>query len=274
MARSVNGTSDRIIGTAGANYPTTGSSSMVAYVKLTTNGLVIGQFPPGPAGANTGWSMYLNGNATNKFSFLKHSAVTVASTMTMSTGVPYILGIRHITVTSCTFYRLNLNTGLFETELVANTNAITSAATPRVMIGTSNTMTGAGNDSAGTIAEVMVWNKDIGDNLMTAIVKGGLTNARLVERGTPGLVLDAPLYGFSPEPDLSSQAQNLTLTGTTIANHSPTGRYAPRPSYQGSEIGISGSLTLQYEIVSDRNRYVSPELFSQETKSKIVLNLL
>ena len=56
MARSVNGTSDRIIGTAGANYPTTGSSSMVAYVKLTTNGLVVGQFPPGPASpVNSGW---------------------------------------------------------------------------------------------------------------------------------------------------------------------------------------------------------------------------
>ena len=39
--------------------------------------------------------------------------------------------------------------------------------------------------------------------------------------------LNAPYWGFSPEPDLSGNVNNGTLTGTTVVGHAPVGRYAP-----------------------------------------------
>lgn len=39
--------------------------------------------------------------------------------------------------------------------------------------------------------------------------------------------LNAPYWGFSPEPDLSGNANNGTLTGTTVVGHAPVGRLVP-----------------------------------------------
>jgi len=69
----------------------------------------------------------------------------------------------------------------------------------------------------GRLAEIFVANRAYTDNEILAVARG-LPPIRL---GNPSLVGYWPLGLGSPEPDLSGQGRNGTVTGAVIADHAP-----------------------------------------------------
>lgn len=74
----------------------------------------------------------------------------------------------------------------------------------------------------GVVAEVAVWNVLMTAGQMTALQTVCPTGASARRMSLPNPVGYLPLYGVhSPEPDLSGNKYNGTLTGTAAANHPP-----------------------------------------------------
>ena len=72
----------------------------------------------------------------------------------------------------------------------------------------------------GRIAEVVMYDHALSVGEIAALYGG------YVKRS--GLVLYAPLWGVvSPEPDLSGNLYNGTVSGAVLADHAPVGRYVP-----------------------------------------------
>jgi len=68
---------------------------------------------------------------------------------------------------------------------------------------------------------VQIYNKTLTANQVASIFRTG-------NLGKSGLVLYLPLWGSaSPEPDLSGNVLNATVTGATLVNHCPCGRIVP-----------------------------------------------
>lgn len=67
----------------------------------------------------------------------------------------------------------------------------------------------------GAVADVAIWNTDIPDRAIAAIAKGASPSAAHPD----GLVGYWPLLGDSPAPDYSGNRNSGTLTGTTVVNH-------------------------------------------------------
>ena len=79
----------------------------------------------------------------------------------------------------------------------------------------------------GRIAEFAMWTAVLTDAEILALAKG--IPPSQIRRNS--LVLYWPLWGVSsPEPDLGGN-RNGTVTGATLADHAPVGRYAPVMSY-------------------------------------------
>lgn len=74
------------------------------------------------------------------------------------------------------------------------------------------------NYFTGRLAEAGLWNVALTANEIAALAAG--VNPRRIRPGS--LKSYWPLWGLSsPEPDLSGGAYNLTLQGTSLANHAP-----------------------------------------------------
>ena len=77
-------------------------------------------------------------------------------------------------------------------------------------------------DFQGTMAEVAVWNSLLTTAQMTSLQTACPIGASARRMSLPKPVGYFPLYGAaSPEPDLSGNKLNGTLTGTAQANHAP-----------------------------------------------------
>lgn len=107
----------------------------------------------------------------------------------------------------------------------------------------------------GSVGEVAIWNVALIANEITALVNGRLpTSVR-----PTALKCYWPLYGaYAPEPDLSGNKNNGTLTGTAFANHPPVQilgsdwwrsevESAPTPPYTGPYFGDSTGV-LSYPV--------------------------
>jgi hypothetical protein len=104
----------------------------------------------------------------------------------------------------------------------------TQARTVTIQTSTQNLRLGVqgsagSNRLDGKLAEVAIWKGvQLSDNEILSLAKG----AKPHMFRTSNLEMYMPLWGAgSPEADLSGKKNNGTLTGTTPAAHSPTGRY-------------------------------------------------
>lgn len=85
--------------------------------------------------------------------------------------------------------------------------------------------TGRAGWFAGAVAEAAIWNAVLSDAEIAALAAGVLPR-----RVRPqNLLAYWPLGGLlAPEPDLSGNAQNLTVAGATAANHAPVTLLTPK----------------------------------------------
>lgn len=115
----------------------------------------------------------------------------------------------------------------------SNNVALTTGATGKLSVGNFATITGGDNPANSTLAEFCSWTAALTVTEALALASG--VNARFVQ---PNAILHyVPIWGQkSPEPELSGKRQNLTVTGTTAANHAPvtlwTRRTAGFPLFQ------------------------------------------
>ncbi len=94
------------------------------------------------------------------------------------------------------------------------TTARTPASINEVTVGTA--AAGGNNLSSGTAAaEVGIWNVALSDAEVLSLAQGAFPS----EVQAASLVFYAPIRGSSPEPDQTSGARNLTVTGTTVLEH-------------------------------------------------------
>ena len=101
---------------------------------------------------------------------------------------------------------------------IENTTACTPAGADRVSIGRIGRSVPA-DYLDGTIAEVGIWNVALTATEILALAKGALPSMIRPQ----SLVFYAPCWGNdSPEPDLSTGARDMTVTGATSAAHSPS----------------------------------------------------
>jgi hypothetical protein len=112
------------------------------------------------------------------------------------------------------------------TEDVNGSLALTSSTTTEVLsIGGQLPTT---NFLDAMIAEVCLWDDNLTADEASALANG--VNPIRIKRNS--IMGYWPIYGIaSPEPDLSGNGNNGTVTGTTAADHPPVGRYAPAPRY-------------------------------------------
>ena len=106
---------------------------------------------------------------------------------------------------------------------------------------------------------------------MQALINAWGNGARYHDRSA--VVLDKPLYGVaSPEPDLSGNGNNGTVTGTVLADHAPVGPYVPYPSSLYPAFGpaggtqynqsIAGSITPAGALVKQTNKFPAGSITS------------
>lgn len=96
------------------------------------------------------------------------------------------------------------------------TNANRSSSAQNIEIGKNASL----YQFYGSIAEFGIWNAALSPGEINSLQQG--VNCNLIRRDS--LVGYWPLYGqASPEPDLSGNVNNGTVTNTTAANHAPVG---------------------------------------------------
>jgi len=85
-----------------------------------------------------------------------------------------------------------------------------------------------GNHFKGRIAEAAVWDAALTD-VEVAALAAGVSPLRVRSGNLKGYWA---VFGVSPETDFSGRGNNLTVTGTTIADHAPV---APQFGFSGTE---------------------------------------
>ena len=221
MARSFDGVNDGIAKSSTVNLPTTGTFSCLFYCKPRAQAAVgyMIEHHPGPS-SNGGWAIYKAAN--DSLSFVKGTVAAIAGTIPLIENVWNVCGVIHRQTTEIEFFRLRLDTLAYASEIVANTSAIVGTIN-RLHLGAAFDETG---EYDGLLAEAVIWNKDIGNANMERLIKAYGNYARYHDRSA--VVLDMPLWGVAdPEPDLSGNGNNGTVTGAVLADHAPVGRYTP-----------------------------------------------
>ena len=204
MARNFNGTTDYISAGAAGNLNYTTSFTFAAWIFPTT----VSQFSA-IVSHQTG-SYYLRLNSANHLDFLRSQAADIVQgTATLAANVWRHVGFVVDSAGNVQLYADGATDG-------ANTAAGLNAPTRALLLGSDDTP--PNQPWPGNIAEAAIWNAALTANEMKALALG-----RLPFGVRPAsLQWYPPLYGLqSPEPDLSGNALNGTLTGTAQANHAP-----------------------------------------------------
>ncbi|HEY8836497.1 MAG TPA: LamG domain-containing protein [Dehalococcoidia bacterium] len=94
-------------------------------------------------------------------------------------------------------------------------------------VGRNDIVAGGNNYLTGRVAEAILWSDALTDVEISALASG----AHHLRVHSKDIVLYWPLYGTgSPEPDLSGNGHNGTLTNApTLANHAPVSAPYPAP---------------------------------------------
>ncbi len=99
----------------------------------------------------------------------------------------------------------------------------------------------------GSLAEWTVWSVDLTANEVAALALGGRPH-RVRPASLTGYW---PLWGLtSPEPDLSGNANNGTLTGTAFATHAPLTPFTKKTRSQVEPAASAGSVLIPRLLVA------------------------
>lgn len=207
MARSFNGTSDKL------QY----SGAVISAMPLT----IACWFLPNNALANELVSIS-DGTLTNIWELRLVSSKVQANvgSIAASSSTTYTTGAWHhgaAVFASSSSRAAYLDGGNKGTNASGGTNA-----------GVNLTQIGVGPSSKffnGSLAEIAIWNVVLTDAEIAALATGVRPNR---VRGA-NIVAYWPLFGLnSPDIDYSGNKQNLTVTGTTQANHAPVTLWTPK----------------------------------------------
>lgn len=220
MARSFNGSSDRITPIANTNSSLTQYTVSFLIQPTVTPVNLASQFT---WQNGTGNSILIRNNGSSIVQGWWNGSVyhSVTSNFTQTVGSwAYVI---------CTWngsaYAIYVNSS-------APDNSVNDATGPSGLVPGGGTGVSIGCDAAGpgkfwtgNMAEVAVWNTALNTANITSLVNG----VRPFRVNSANLVDWWPLDGLaSPEPDLSGKGNNGTLTGTALAPGPPIMLFTPR----------------------------------------------
>lgn len=223
MARSFNGSSD-VVTTGNFNTPNTPITiSLWAKSSTATTGLQA--FIGTRCGAaNLGPQFRFDGSGNLQFSRNNVLVIATSSGITLSNSAFKLCAVTYDQV-NCIFYYgdasgVQTSTTATNLGLSTNTNGYTIGASC-----TNNSDVASTQWFSGPLADVAVWNVILTTSEITALCRG----ARPSRVRPLSLLSWWPLDGLqSPEPDLSGNAHNGTLTGTASALGPPFMPFTPR----------------------------------------------
>lgn len=214
MARSFNGSSDDIVVASNSVFDIISAISISAWVypTVTQDGIILcrNNF------SQEGYELRCDRSGNGLFSFVILNSSLVLKQADSTTTVSSVLNVwTHLLGT---YDGSNV-------KIYVNGSLQGTTAQFGIINSTAGSSVGIGIDPengqpffAGRIAEPLIWNVDLVANEAIALAKGcRATSVR------PAFIVGYwPLNGLtSPEPDLSGNVNNGTLTGTAYANHPP-----------------------------------------------------
>lgn len=212
MARLFNGATDQV--TTG-NFSLSAAASLSLWVKANSNANAYsGLFSHRDAAPVNFLAVYLK--STGKYAWYARATTLLSvdpGTATNSNGAWTHLALTYDSVGGLKTYVNGTSDG----TVAANGVLLTGAASVSVLMGYDN-YTGATAHLVGSLADVAEWSVALTVAEITALATG----ARPHTIRPASLNAYWPLDGISsPEPDLSGNARNGTVTGTTIASGPP-----------------------------------------------------
>ena len=209
MARSFNGSTDKIDVGTGISYPTS-AITMSLWFYWTAAGAASSTFQAFIAGNTAGCGMYIDNSTGVK-------KIAVYTPVTGGGGFVDVDPGSTVVTTNLWhhfYYTYDTVNGLL--TFLDNVSQGTAAANGNLAFGAIDTHIGddpanAGRNLFGSIADVAIWNI-----ALSSTQRGQLFNGvRPVNVNSANLIGWWPLDGYaSPEPDLSGAGNNGTLTGT------------------------------------------------------------
>lgn len=193
----------------------TGTVVVIAFwVKRTSTGNFPHMVAKGTAGTGVQYKVF-HGGSTYYFEIGDSGGVDQCSSPGWSTGVwEHVVAVKN-------------GTGAGAQKMYRNGVFVGTATSNKSIQNTANTLrVGQASDGsqqfAGTIAEVGIWDVVLSDAEILALAAG--VSPRQVRPGS--LKGYWPLYGAgSPEPDLSGNQNNMTVSSAAAADHAPVGAY-------------------------------------------------
>jgi hypothetical protein len=252
-SRSFNGTSDFIDAGDPSALHITGAITLSAWVNNTTqpsvaNGALLGRFD-NLNGANTSLDYVMSFTTASKLLFA------------MSNSTPTFFLVTGATAMSTSIWYHCLATYDGSSTIAVYVNGVsdgTAAASGTILNGAAHFYIGAIPNTGGspnpedffpgTVADAAVWNTLLSASEITALAKG----ARPINIRSGSLKGWWPLDGLqSPEPDLSGNKNNGTLTGTNPAFGPPIAPFTPRwPQFTPSMMSPPSIFILMPQIVT------------------------
>jgi hypothetical protein len=218
MARSFNGTSDTMQNTTNPLASGAFTYALWCFLNGTTGTRIFGS-----GNITFGIIQYFSFNAdgnTNLFAFAPARGINpqAVANATSSTGSWFHLAATYVTTPLTTLY----------VNGVAQTTTSATAADfsgDRMTIGSNPPLNGAWFN--GLSADATIWTTNLSATEVAALANGVRPNAIRPSSLVRWWALDGRQ---SPEPDLSGNAQNMTLTGTSLGFGPPYMMFSPRRS--------------------------------------------
>lgn len=220
MARSFNGTSDKITIASGFEAAPAGPISIACWINLNSSG-----------GANNRWAIIgptltsgmefraTGASPNSKLELLAANAVSLAT----STGTFAVSSWVHagVTFNNTTFAYVFYINGVAS----GSGTAASGLSTGKGPYAIGENVVAASDFWAGSLADYAQWN----GTALTATEFAGLANGARPWTIGAAPTLWVPMDGLqSPEPDLSGNAFNGTLVGTALAAGPPYMQFTPR----------------------------------------------
>lgn len=226
------------------------------------------------AGAS-GIDFSMTGTNTLNFIVIGTTSLTVkASNSIISPGVWAYIAVTWDGSTTATNVKIYVNA--LETTYATLTNgvAIADNATSLIRIGNRNN---TARTFDGSISHVQIFNRVLSREEIRRLMflPGSIRD---------GLVIYCPLYGGDPEPDLSGNGYNGTVTGALVGSDPPIGRGArlarrnlitksPQNQFAYTK-DLSQSITISNSISKDTLKVISQTCTITEAQAKDILKAI
>lgn len=215
MARSFNGSNDKITLPAAVAVPTGISISIWIYPTSASSGYG-GIILRRNAGGQGVWSIFLKSTSKLAYYFANNGVAIDPGTATLSNN-----SWNHLAVTYDNSVGLKTFVNGASDGTAAVGGNLSNDASQNPLVGFDSSNTGF----PGRLADACLWNITLTSGEISALSQG----ARPFNIRPSGIIGYWPIDGLqSPEPDLSGNANNGTLTGTSSAAGPPIMLFTPR----------------------------------------------